>query len=292
MRRGDDRSLVEFVDGLDTRFPRREKWIINVSTQFGCPIACSFCDAGHAFHGSLTAGEMLWQVRQVLLRHPGLELECGKLKVHFARMGEPAFNGAVLETLRALPRLIPSKNLWACVPTACPKNREEWFEGLLEVKEELYRGRFQLQLSLNTTDMEYRRTLMPVDLHGMEWMADYVARFFKPGDRRPVLNFALADGVPFDAGVIKRHFNPETAAVKLTPLNPTAKGNEGGMRTAMSLEARTAAEVEAEVQNLEDAGFIVILSAGDGREDEIGSNCGQSVRRMREQPQLIPASSP
>ena len=279
-RSGDDKSMIEFVDGLDTRYPREEKWIINLSTQFGCPVGCRFCDAGHQYYGNLTVDELMAQVKYVMDRHPGLASRCGKLKVHFARMGEPSFNDNVLKTMEKLPEFMQASHLWSCVPTTVPMGREAWFERLYEVKEKYYRGRFQLQFSLNTTDPDERARLMPIRLQNMDWVADYGHRFFQDGDRKPILNFALARHVAFDPDAVISRFDPEKIAVKLTPLNPTQTGQDNGLDTILRTEDSEA--IDGHVKRLNDAGFDVVISIGDGREDEIGSNCGQSVRRMRD----------
>jgi 23S rRNA (adenine2503-C2)-methyltransferase len=275
----EDERLVEFVDGMEPPFPRTDKWIINVSTQFGCPIKCVFCDAGHRYLGNLTAGQMLRQVSAVLDLHPGLAARCRKLKVHFARMGEPALNDAVIEALKMLPEVINSDALIACIPTVAPVGRDIWFQQLLDVKNEFYRGRFQLQFSINTTDCAYRRRLMPANLHSLDWMSEYAGAFHSPGDRKVVLNFALAEHTPFDPDVIVARFNPEVTMVKITPLNPTCNGSENGLETVM--RSSHEADLEYKASTLVSAGFDVILNAGDEREDAVGSNCGQSVRRRR-----------
>jgi len=277
--RGDDKRCVEFVDGLDTRFPREEKWIINISTQFGCPVGCVFCDAGGEFLGNLTIEEMLAQVEFIMARHPELVSTCSKLKVHFARMGEPALNPAVPEAIAALPLIIDNPNLWCCVPTIAPAGREKWFERLLQVKNEHFRGRFQLQFSVNSTDEENRKRLMPYPSWSMEQVAAYGERFFEADDRRVVLNFALINGVPFEPREIRRRFDPRCFAVKLTPINPTYRGNKAGLETILRSEVE--GQLEEDIEFLVGEGYDVVISVGDGREDEIGSNCGQAVRRRR-----------
>ena len=271
--------MLEFVDGLDPEHPRRDKWIVNFSTQYGCPVGCPFCDAGFRYRGNVPADVMLEQVEQVLERHPPqLRRQCGKLKVHFARMGEPALNPAVLEVLERLPSLIPNPQLWGCVASVAPQGAEAWFEGLLAVKRELFEGRFQLQFSLNTTSAEHRRRLTPYPHQPMSWVSAYGQRFFERGDRRVVLNFALAAGVPFDPAVVAEHFDPACFAVKLTPLNPTHQGRERGLDTVLS--AASPEVMRAAVSRLHALGFDVVVSIGDPREDQVGSNCGQAVRRL------------
>ncbi len=279
--RGEDRYVVEFVDGLDTRFPRDEKWIVNVSTQFGCPVGCVFCDAGGDFRGNLSAAEMLSQAVTVLDRHPGLPARCGKLKVHFARMGEPSLNDEVLTAMRRLPELPQLQNargLWCCVPTVAPRGRMRWFEDLRHLKNERYHGRFQLQFSINATDEAERDRLMPFPHWSMDEVAAFGERFYESGDRKPVLNFALAKGVDFDVAAISGRFNPAAFAVKLTPLNPTTRGNQNGLQTV--LRSERSERLREVCDALQMAGYEVVISIGDGREDEIGSNCGQAVRRM------------
>ncbi len=277
--RGDPRLVVETVDGLTPPLARRDKWIVNVSTQFGCPVRCPFCDAAEAFHGSCSTDELLAQVRWALDRHPDDVGPCRKLKVHFARMGEPALNDAVLEALEQLPAVAPSPGLWACLATVAPRGREAWFERLLDVKERRYRGRFQLQFSVQSTDPVERARLIPVPHWSLEQIAAYGRRFWRPGDRRVVLNLALARGVPFDPAQVRRHFEPDAFALKLTPVNPTARGRANGFETVLRSADDTGVQRAADA--LGAAGYDVVLSVGDAREDRVGSNCGQAVRVAR-----------
>ena len=279
---GHPHSRVEFVDGLDTKLSRKEKWIINISTQVGCPIACLFCDAGGDFHGNLGVDEMLAQALYVSSRHPMLVKTCAKLKIHFARMGEPALNDSVPEAIARLPESFGNPNLWCCLATTAPAGRESWFERLLDVKESLFRGRFQLQFSVNSTDDAERAWLMPARLWSLEEIARYGETWFRPDDRRVVLNFALADGISFDIDRIKSCFDPGIFAVKLTPVNPTRRGKDAGLRTLLRNQRKRKATDRA-CDDLRVAGYEVIISVGDGREDLIGSNCGQAVLLLPEE---------
>ena len=38
-------KLVECVESIQPPHTRAEKWILLVSTMFGCPIGCAMCDA-------------------------------------------------------------------------------------------------------------------------------------------------------------------------------------------------------------------------------------------------------
>jgi 23S rRNA (adenine2503-C2)-methyltransferase len=277
--RGDDRTCVEVVDGLAPPLSRARKWIVNVSTQFGCPVGCPFCDAAGSWAGNPTADELLAQVRWALGRHPGEAAGCSKLKVHFARMGEPSLNDAVLEALERLPGEVHAAGLWCCVASVAPRGREAWFERLRGLKDRLFPGRFQLQFSIQSTDAAARTRLTPIPHWSLEQIASYGRRFHRAGDRKVVLNFALARDVAFDPAVLAATFEPEHFAVKLTPVNPTARGAASGFRTVLRSKRET--EAAAARERLGSAGFDVVWSVGDPAEDRVGSNCGQAVRVTR-----------
>lgn len=268
--------MCEFVDAVDPRHPKQDKWIINISTQFGCPVGCPYCDAGETYKGDLDSEEMLEMIEYVINRNPpGLADQCAKLKVHFSRMGEPALNDEVLKVARVLGKRLPNPNLWICVATTAPKGRKKWFSELRAVKTDLFPGRFQLQFSLNSTNADTRRRLVPIPHLSIKEIADYGNLFHSPGDRKIILNFALARNVSFDEKILIEHFDPSFFCVKLTPVNPTFRGRQNGFETI--LRAYNDHGLEKATQHLHEAGFDVILSIGDAGEDDIGSNCGQAV---------------
>jgi 23S rRNA (adenine2503-C2)-methyltransferase len=278
--RGDARLLAEFVDARDPEVAPSEKWVVIISTQFGCPVACPMCDAGGDYRGDLTAEEMLTQVEHAIALHPAARLRSArKFKVQFARMGEPALNPRVIEALRLLPGRCGAPGLIPCVATTAPAASRSWFEELLEVRCTAYEGRpFQLQLSLNSTDAAARDVLMPVPKMVFEELAAYARRFAAHGPRKVTLNFALTEGVPVDPGVVAAHFDPAATCVKLTPLNPTLRSAAAGFSTALPPESPTRAD--ALCAAFAARGFDVLLSIGDARENAIGSNCGMAVRRV------------
>lgn len=274
-----DNARLEFVDAIQPGLCRSEKWIINISTQYGCPVRCCFCDAGGEYRGNVPASVMLAQVRTVLDRHPDrLRTDCRKLKVHFSRMGEPSLNPEVLEALSDLTLVIPNPNLWACVATVFPKGRMDWFRRLLEIKKRKYHGRFQLQLSINSTDERVRNRMIPIPLASFDEMAEFGREFHDEFDRKPILNFALMKGVPLDPNSLPRRFDPKVFAVKLTPLNPTFRGADEGLDSEVSrYDLSRAHEL---VRALTDEGYETVMSIGSWEENNLGSNCGQAIRAM------------
>jgi len=286
--RNDPELLVEFVDACGSRRGgRRRKWVVIVSTQLGCPVKCLMCDAGTRYRGNLSSAEIMSQVDRVVSGNGIDPNGCDKFKVQFARMGEPALNNEVLKALWQIKdrytQVIP------CVATIAPAGRERWFATLLAMRD--YFRDFQLQFSVNSTDPAQRDLLMPYPKMPWRWMALYGRRFYRPGQRKTALNFAVCSQWRIDAGALARHFDPRWFAVKLTPLNPTATGSASGFAAGRQ-PGEIEPALESAARELRAQGYDVIVSVGDLAENGIGSNCGQSVQlRLERAPrqEKIPA---
>jgi 23S rRNA (adenine2503-C2)-methyltransferase len=272
--RNDPTNLVEFVDACSPALgDRLKKWVIIISSQLGCPVNCLMCDAGGGFRGNLSSAEMLGQIK-VVIDGNGLDPNaCAKFKVQFARMGEPALNPQVTTALRELSGLY--SGVIPCIATIGPKESRHWFSELLTVRD-LFHD-FQLQFSVNSTDEVWRDVIMPYPKMSLGQLADYGQSFYRPGQRKAVLNFALQPGWPLDAVELRKKFDPKYFAVKLTPTNPTATGRENGLELNEDLGAITG-KMEEKARDLEQQGFLVIRSIGELEENRIGSNCGQAVK--------------
>ena len=110
---------------------------------------------------------------------PDRKVPVRKFKIQFARMGEPAYNRHVLEVLEELPGRFDAPGLWPTVSTIAPRGSESFFDGLLDIKEELYRERFQMQFSIHTTDVRLRDWLIPVPKWDLARIAGTSARAIK-----------------------------------------------------------------------------------------------------------------
>jgi 23S rRNA (adenine2503-C2)-methyltransferase len=120
--------------------------------------------------------------------------------------------------------------------------------------------------------------LIPVPKWSLAQIADYGLEFFKPGDRKVTLNFALSDKLHVDPEAIRRFFPPDVFFIKLTPINPTGKAVQNSLQSALeditstpALAARFAA-----------AGYEVLYSIGELEENKIGSNCGQHIMHFKQ----------
>ncbi|MBI5208548.1 MAG: isochorismatase family protein [Elusimicrobia bacterium] len=269
--------LAEFVDTLEPGIPKAEKWVMMISTQFGCPVGCSMCDGGLlGFHGNLTADQMLAQVRRIAAGNPALDIGTHpKVKIHFARMGEPSLNPAVLDALELLGREYPHQGVMPSLSTVAPKSRATapFFDRLIEVKDRHFGGgRFQLQFSLHAVDSGSRRGVIPIPTWSLDEVAAYGRRFVRPGDRRITLNFALGPGGTIDAAALAAAFDPALFLVKVTPINPTKAAEASG---SANVWMQAPPSVQSPADELVRRGFRVILSPSAQEEIEAETSCGQ-----------------
>ena len=277
----DDGSRVEFVESVQPPVARSEKWVLIVSTLKGCPVGCPICDAGGDFRGRLTADEILAQIDHLVRsRWPDGRAQTRRVKIQFARMGDPAFNDAVIDVLERLPGTLELPGLMPCLSTVAPVGRAAWFNAIARVKKARFgQGRFQMQFSLHTTDAEARRRLIPIRTWSLEEIAAFSDSFYEPGDRLVTLNFAPASGYPLEPDILARYFSPERFAIKLTPINPTFAARESGLTGLIDpTDGEACARVVARFEAL---GYKTILSIGALAENAIGSNCGQYVEKLR-----------
>lgn len=270
--RNNRKNLIEFVDSTPPpQSDRKRKWVIIVSSQIGCALRCKFCDASMYFRGNLDKDEIISQIEYVINNHTTINPHSTeKFKIQFARMGEPALNNAVIEAILDLksryPEYIP------CIATTAPIGSEKFFERLLSIKGQF--ADFQLQFSINSTDLYYRDKIMPFKKLPLNWIGRYAQKFYTVGKRKVVLNFALPLGATMDYKIIERYFSPKYCIVKLTPLNPTKNAISSNFNISEDCE-KIHSFLKFHADNLLKIGFQSIISIGDMRENTVLSNCGQ-----------------
>ena len=274
--RSNNGRLIEFVESIQPPLSREEKWVLMISTLYGCPVGCKFCDAGGWYKGILNKEEILWQINYLVdTRFPDNNIPVKKFKIQFARMGEPSFNPAVLDVLEKLPEIYNASGLLPSLSTVAPIGCKNFFEKLLRIKKNLYPNRFQLQFSIHTTDEEKRNWLIPIRKWNFKEIAEYGEQFFDEDGRKITLNFALAEGMTVDPDILLEYFNPDIFLIKITPVNPTYSAYKNHITSYISSDQK---EYEI-INSLQDKGYEVILSIGEIMENYIGSNCGQYINR-------------
>ncbi len=267
-------KLIEFVESVPLPFTREEKWVLIISTLYGCPVKCRFCDAGNFYIGKPTKEELFYQIDYLIRnRFGGKHVPSKKFKIQFSRMGEPSFNSAVLEVLKELPNRYDAPGFYPSLSTIAPQGVDDFFEQLLIIKDKYYKKRFQFQFSIHSTDSDQKNWLIPVKTWNFDKIAEFGKRFHHGSEQKVTLNFALADDTIIEPDVLRKYFNPDNFLIKITPVNPTymaTKNNYTSSKTKSS-------EYNGLVDELKNAGYKVIISIGDLTENEIGSNCGQHI---------------
>lgn len=274
----DGGKLVECVESIQPPLPREQKWVLLVSTMFGCPIGCKMCDAGGFYHGKPTKDQIFDQLDFLVRnRYPNGRIPSKQFKIQFSRMGEPSLNPAVPDVLDELPDRYHAPGLMPSISTVAPAGARRFFEQLIDIKRSIYSGgQFQFQFSIHTTDTNLRDEIIPVKKWRFDEMAAYGERFFMPGDRKITLNFALAHGAPVEPGILLQYFDPSRYLIKITPLNPTYRAAQN--RLSSYIDPYRQSQGYEIVDALRDAGYEVIVSIGEVEENRIGSNCGQYLR--------------
>ena len=90
LAKNDKGNYIEFVESVQPPIPREEKWVLIISTLYGCPVDCKFCDAGGGYKGKVSYEEMLFQIDTLVeSRYSDKKIPVKKFKIQFARMGEP-----------------------------------------------------------------------------------------------------------------------------------------------------------------------------------------------------------
>lgn len=286
----DNGKYIEFVESIQPPIPREEKWVIIVSTLYGCPVNCAICDAGGWYEGRISADHILEQIDYLVNRYfPGRLIPAKKFKIQFARMGEPSLNPYVLDVLETLPQRYHAPGLMPSISTVAPMGTELFFDRLCHIKQTHYaNGRFQLQFSIHTTNHILRDQWIPIKKWNFKTIAAYGKRFYAPGDRKITLNFALSANSPVSEKVLAEHFDPEIFIIKITPVNPTVSSVLNKISSGVDVvNPQNEPAIAASLRKL---GYDVIVSIGELEENKIGSNCGQYVKRFLDSQQSIPGS--
>ena len=265
--------IVEFVESVQPLVPRDSKWVLILSTLYGCPMQCLMCDAGEYYHGKVSKDAMLAQLDYMIRkRYPTGEIPSEKFKIQFARMGEPSLNTDVLEVLRALPTRYNAPGLLPCMSSIAPVGTESFFEELLTIKNEVYPpGQFQLQFSIHSTDEAERQRWLPKPIWSFEKISAFGDTWSRPGDRKITLNFAVGEESIIDPHVIATYFSKDKYFIKLTPVNPTRKAVQNKLTSGIRKDNSEDLPLAHQFRSL---GYDTLVSIGNWEEDKIGSNCG------------------
>ena len=281
--RNNQQYLIEFVESIQPPIPRNNKWVLIVSTLFGCPVGCKMCDAGVSpYMGPLTAEEIVEEIDyMVQQRFKDNHIPIPKFKIQFARMGDPALNKHIIDVLKRLPSIYDAPGLLPSISTIAPSSATNFLEQIIDIKNNYYsQGMFQFQFSIHTTDKDKRKYLIPISTLSFSDMASFGKNYFQQGDKKITLNFALCKGYSVDTSVIRTYFDPDLFIIKLTPINPTKNAKKYGLQS--QIDPNDPDSANTIVDSFKQQGYDVILSIGEVEENNIGSNCGMFISEYTE----------
>lgn len=270
-------EYVEFVEALQPPFTRQQKWILIVSSLYGCPVDCKMCDAGSFYHGRLSKEAIFAQIDHIITaRYPDRKVSVKQLKVQFARTGEPSFNIHVLDVINEFDYYFETPSFIPSISTIAPNGTDLFFEELLKVKQQKSYGlNFQLQFSIHTTDEKKRDELIPVKKWSFKKIGEYSEKFYAKGGKKIALAFAVSNEYPVHPGRLLSYFDPKKFIIKLTPLNPTYNASANQITTLINTPNTESIKLLTEEFN--QCGYETIISYGEYEENYLGSNCGQSI---------------
>jgi 23S rRNA (adenine2503-C2)-methyltransferase len=269
----DDIEPVKHTDTL----PLSEKWVITISTQYGCSMGCEFCDVPKVGPGkNATYKDLIKQALTGVRLHPEIK-STKRLNVHFARMGEPSWNPNVLDAAKWMKEhLDPEYKVHPVVSTMMPKNNE-WLRTFIHtwmrIKNRLYDGNAGLQLSINST-CEKERELM---FNGNNCTFPEIAKIMRgviPAGRKITLNFAVA-GYEIKPSELLKYFDPDDYIIKLTPMHKTETAITNGIRT--NGDYTQFYPYKDHEKKLKDAGYDVLVFIASEYEDLGLITCGNAI---------------
>lgn len=263
--------------------PLSEKWVVTLSTQYGCVQKCTFCDVPNVkFRGNATMEDLYKQLNNAFSCFPDTNY-IERLNIHFARMGEPVFNKDVLKFSRDLYK--NKRNLNKRIETLHPVltsslptkygSLEDVLQEWCEIKNDLYNGQAGLQFSINSSSDEQRNEMFVGSSLSLEEISKIADRLPAPVGRKYCLNFAYATGFIIDGEKIADLFDQNKFMCKITPIHNNNACGENGIRTVDGYTSyRPYKEPE---ESLKKAGFDVLVFIPSQDEEDGIVTCGNAV---------------
>jgi 23S rRNA (adenine2503-C2)-methyltransferase len=287
--KADFMGLTEEINGVPhgELLPLSEKWVITISTQYGCSMGCTFCDVPKVGPGiNCTKNDLIDQVLKAISLHPEIE-HCKRLNLHYARMGEPTWNPEVLKATYWLAKYFKHRG-WGFHPVISsifPKTNPDLQDFITEwvrIKNDVMNGDAGLQISMNTTDVALEKEMMPFTMreeHKADIMSDVVYTFGEIKGRKITLNFAITEA-EIDAKRLRSFFDPKYFICKITPMHKTKACIDKGILTDGGYDHfypydKVEKELKAE-------GFDVIVFIPSKEEDESKITCGNAILALKD----------
>lgn len=262
--------------------PLTEKWVVTVSTQYGCSMNCKFCDVPKVGKGiNATYDDLKNQILSALSLHPEIKAT-KRLNIHYARMGEPTWNKNVLDFTKDVRKIIRPyigrSLVHPVISTMLPKDNKflnEYLNEWIDIKNDLFKGDAGLQFSINTTNDDLRKELFSKNSLTLEEISKIGDMLDEPKGRKYALNFALGDNFEVDAEKLRDLFSPNKFMVKITPIHITNACKENNIETKNGyFDYSPYREIE---NKLIKVGFDVLVFIPSVEEDTSRITCGNAI---------------
>lgn len=277
-------GLTKEINGVEhtSLLPLEEKWVITISSQYGCNMGCKFCDVPKVGKGiNATLNDMINQVLTGIELHPNVK-QTKRLNVHFARMGEPTWNLDVLSATYYLGKILKEKlfGFHPVVSTMMPKNNknlEKFIYEWMEIKNNFLNSEAGFQISINTTNDELRQKSMSHNTMSLSEISEMLKNL-RPKGRKIALNFALT-GDEINENKLFELFSPEYFMCKLTPVHNTNACIENGIKTYDGYKKYYPyKDIE---ERLKRVGFDVLVFVPSKEEEEGKITCGNAILSIK-----------
>ena len=258
--------------------PLSKKWVITISTQYGCSMGCTFCDVPKVGPGkNATRNDLLMQLDAAMDLHQEI-IRGERLNLHYARMGEPTFNWNVIDaTIDISEKLSGRFGFHPVVSTMMPlynRQLKDFIRHWLLIKSALG-GEAGLQLSINSTNEYERLDMFNENALELPQIAELMDEVWVPLlGRKITLNFAVCN-YEINAQRLRTYFDPSRYIVKLTPMHKTVTAIENGISTAG--DETSLYPYEQHEQELKAAGFDVLVFIASHEEDAGRITCGNAI---------------
>lgn len=204
----------------------KDKWIMDISTQKGCPYKCLFCDVPkNRFKGNLTKDEIIDQIRFNLNATPYVT-QSKSLSIYFARMGEPSHNiHNILSAIDELDHVIPNAIYYTPAINTILPQKVNGYTGfdilkLLINKKNERNGNLDINISCSTTDENYKNHLLNgAKVYQIQDIIQEINKYNILGNRIR-LNFIIMKDIKFNTDIFNG-LDMTKIELRLTPLTNT-----------------------------------------------------------------------
>jgi len=199
-------------------------------------------------------------------------------------MGEPTFNGNILEHAKNLKHLtkafgISTEVIHPVISTMMPKNNKHLESFIIHwcnvIKNLIYNGEAGFQISINSTDEHQRNIMFNNSSLPLEEISKIMNKMDIPVGRKYTLNFAIHDDTIIDGNYLASLFNPAFFMCKITPIHYTTSSINSNQLLGNGYISYTPYEKHEE--NLKSAGFDVLVFIPSYDEDVGMITCGNAV---------------